>query len=100
LRFIAPPCYNREKAKQVNKMIGKFDRITFDEAILGGQACIRNIRIPVSLIINLVAHGKQFDEIIVEYPILEKEDIQQALEYVSWLAKEQVIEIEATQGIN
>ncbi len=79
-------------------MLGKFDRITFDEAILGGKACIRNMRIPVSLIINLVAHGKQFNEIVEEYPVLEKEDIQQALEYVSWLAKEQVIEIEAMQG--
>jgi uncharacterized protein (DUF433 family) len=79
-------------------MLGKFDRITFDKAILGGKACIRNMRIPVSLIINLVAHGKQFNEIIEEYPVLEKEDIQQALEYASWLAKEQVIEIEVMQG--
>jgi uncharacterized protein (DUF433 family) len=82
----------------VDKMLGKFDRITFDESILGGQACIRNMRISVSLIINLVAHGKQFNEIIDEYPALEKDDIQQALEYVSWLAKEQVIEIEALPG--
>lgn len=67
-----------------------FDRITFDRRIMGGQACIRGMRIPVSLIVNLVAHGKQVTKILKEYPDLEPEDIQQALEYASWLAREQV----------
>lgn len=68
----------------------EFDRITFDPQIMNGQACIRGMRIPVSLIINLVAHGKSFLEIIEEYPDLNMLDIQQALEYGSWLAREQV----------
>lgn len=70
-------------------MLG-FDRITFDPRIMAGQACIRGMRIPVSLIINLVAHGKSVAEILEEYPDLEPEDIQQSLEYVAWLAQEQV----------
>jgi len=70
-------------------MLG-FDRITFDPQIMAGQACIRGLRITVSLIVNLVAHGKQPAEIIDEYPDLESEDIQQALEYASWLVREQV----------
>jgi len=70
-------------------MLG-FDRITFDPYIMGGQACIRGMRITVSLIMNLVAHGKQVGEILEEYPDLEPEDIQQVLEYASWLASEQV----------
>ncbi len=70
-------------------MIEKFDRITFDEKIMGGKACIRGMRIPVSLVVNLVAHGKNFDEILEEYPDLEKEDIQKSLEYAAWLANEQ-----------
>ncbi|MCC6203165.1 MAG: DUF433 domain-containing protein [Gammaproteobacteria bacterium] len=57
------------------------DRITFDRRIMAGQACIRGMRIPVSLVVNLVAHGKQVDEIVEEYPDLEPEDIQQCLEY-------------------
>lgn len=68
----------------------QFDRITFNRNIMAGQACIRGMRIPVSLIINLVAHGKQTNEILEEYPDLEAEDIQQALEYASWLTREQV----------
>ena len=56
-----------------------FDRITFDKNIMGGRACIRGMRIPVSLIINLVANGMSQAEIISEYPDLEPEDIEQAL---------------------
>lgn len=70
-------------------MLG-FDRITFDPCIMAGQGCIRGMRIPVSLIVNLLAHGKSIAEILEEYPDLEPEDIQQALEYAAWLAREQV----------
>jgi uncharacterized protein (DUF433 family) len=66
------------------------DRITFDTTIMGGQACIRGMRIPVSLILNLVAQGQQAQAIIAEYPDLEPEDVQQALEYAAWLARDQV----------
>ncbi len=58
-----------------------FDRITSDPNILGGRACIRGMRISVSLIVNLVANGMTVEEIIVEYPDLQQEDIQQALRY-------------------
>ena len=70
-------------------MLG-FNRITFDPRVMAGQACIRGMRIPVSLIVNLVAHGKQVTEILEEYPDLEQEDIQQALEYAAWLVREHV----------
>ena len=65
------------------------DRITFDSQIMGGQACVRGMRIPVSLIINLVANGKSAEQIIKEYPDIEAEDIHQCLQYASWLAKEE-----------
>ena len=76
--------------EELNYYLNLFDRITFDPRIMAGQACIRGMRIPVSLIINLVAHGKQVAEILEEYPDLQPEDIQQALEYASWLAREHV----------
>jgi len=57
---------------------------------MAGQACIRGMRITVSLIVNLVAHGKSAAEILEEYPDLEPDDIRQALEYAAWLAREQV----------
>ena len=66
----------------------KLDRITFDPEIMQGQACIRGMRIPVSLVINLLAHGKSRAEILSEYPDLEPADISQSLEYAAFLTKE------------
>lgn len=67
-----------------------FNRITFDNNILGGRACIRGMRIPISLIVNLVANGMSEKEILSEYPDLEPEDITQALKYAAWLTSEEV----------
>jgi uncharacterized protein (DUF433 family) len=74
-------------------MIDK-SRITFDFKIMAGQACIRGMRIPVSLIINLVAHGKPRAEIMAEYPELEDEDISAALLYAAWLAQDRFVNFE------
>ena len=64
-------------------MLG-FDRVTFDPNILGGKACIRGMRISVSLVVNLVANGMTVKSIIAEYPDLEEEDVAQALRYAAW----------------
>ena len=52
-----------------------FDRITFDPDILGGKACIRGLRITISLVVNLLANGMASQEILEEYPDLEPEDL-------------------------
>jgi len=70
-------------------MLG-FDRITFDPDVMGGRACIRGMRVTVSLIVNLVASGMSEAEILAAYPYLEPDDIRQALQYVAWLAEESV----------
>lgn len=57
---------------------------------MGGRACIRGMRITVSLIVNLVANGMTTEEILREYPDLEPEDIRQALAYASALANEEL----------
>lgn len=63
-----------------------FDRITFDPKIMGGRACIRGMRITVSLVVNLVANGMTTGEILREYPDLDSEDVRQSLSYASALA--------------
>lgn len=68
----------------------KFNRITFDPKIMGGRACIRGMRIPVSVIVGQIAHGATVQEVLADYPDLEQEDITQALEYAAWLAQEEV----------
>jgi uncharacterized protein (DUF433 family) len=72
------------------KMNKVFERITFDPQIMGGRACIRGMRIPVSAIVGQIAHGAPFEEILEGYPDLEREDIRQAIEYAAWLTQEQV----------
>ena len=49
----------------------EFDRITFDPHVMGGRACIRRMRITVSLVVSLVANGMTIPEIIDAYPYLE-----------------------------
>jgi uncharacterized protein (DUF433 family) len=74
-------------------MLG-FDRITFDPNVMGGRACIRGMRVTVSLIVNLVANGMGIEEIVDAYPYLEPEDVRQALQYAAWLAEETVHALE------
>lgn len=71
--------------------MGKFNRITINPDMLGGQPCVRNMRIPVSLVIKLVAAGKTADDIIDDYPELEKEDIRQSLEFAAWMTSEKTL---------
>ncbi|MSV34669.1 MAG: DUF433 domain-containing protein [Bryobacterales bacterium] len=66
-----------------------FDRITFAQNIMGGRACVRGMRITVSLLVNLIANGMTTSEILKEYPDLEAEDIQQALAYAAALANDE-----------
>ena len=67
-----------------------FKRITFNPRVMGGRACIRGMRLTVSLIVNLVANGMTTGEILAEYPDLEAEDIREALQYAASLASEEV----------
>ena len=57
------------------------DRIIRDPKILVGKPTIKGTRIPVSLILNQIAHGYNFDRIIEAYPNLTKEDIVAAIKY-------------------
>ncbi len=74
-------------------MLG-FDRITFDTGKMGGRACVRGMRVTVSLIVNLCANGMTAEEIVAAYPYLEPEDVRQALQYAAWLVEENVLPVE------
>jgi uncharacterized protein (DUF433 family) len=76
--------------------VRELERITFDPDVMEGRACIRGMRITVSLVVNLVANGMSATEILVDYPYLEPEDIRQALAYAAWLAEESVYALELT----
>ncbi len=71
----------------------KLERITIDPEVMGGQSCIRGLRIPVSLIIKLIAAGRTNKDILEDYPELEEEDIKQSLEYAAWTVSEKVLPV-------
>lgn len=75
-------------------LVRHLHRITFDPQVMGGRACVRGMRVPVSLVVNLVADGMRTEDIIEHYPYLKPEDISQALKYVAWLAEESVYALE------
>jgi uncharacterized protein (DUF433 family) len=68
-----------------------FDRITVDPLQCDGKPCIRGLRIPVHLILRLLANGKAPAEVVAAYPELELADIQQAMGYAAWLASEKTL---------
>ena len=83
--------------KEFTMLANNLDRITFSRNVMGGQACIRDIRVPVSLIVNLVAHGYSFSDVINDYEYLDEEDIKQALLYASIAVSDRIF---ATDGVD
>jgi len=63
-------------------------RITIDPEVMGGKPCIRGIRVTVGTIVGLIATGKTVEDILAEYPYLEREDVMEALSYAAWRAEE------------
>ena len=66
-------------------------RITFNPEVMGGKPCIRGMRVTVGAIVGLVASGKTVDEVLADYPYLEREDILEALSYAAWRAGEREV---------
>ena len=66
---------------------GHFDRITQDPNVMGGKPCIRGMRLTVGRILSQIGAGETIEELLDDYPYLEKEDILQSLQYAAWLAQ-------------
>lgn len=66
------------------------DRIIVDPEIMHGKPVIRGTRIPVYIVLNLLAGGLKLEEVLQEYPDLTNEDILACLEYAAELAQEEM----------
>jgi uncharacterized protein (DUF433 family) len=71
-----------------------FERISIDPEVCHGEACIKGTRIPVHLIVRMLANGDTIEELLEDYPSLERGDILACLDYAAALAEEQVTPIE------
>jgi uncharacterized protein (DUF433 family) len=59
---------------------------------VGGKACIRGLRVTVGMIVGQIGAGHSIEELLVDYPYLEREDILQALRYAAWRMEEREID--------
>ncbi len=73
----------------------RFERITVDPAQMGGVPCIRGLRIPVATVVGLVADGLSFEEILADYPDLQRSDIQEALRFAELAVRERALPLTA-----
>ncbi|MBI5575944.1 MAG: DUF433 domain-containing protein [Deltaproteobacteria bacterium] len=69
----------------------KFHRITINPAKCFGKPCIRGLRMPVASILNYLSSGMTIDEILTQWPELEREDILEALGYAATTTEERVV---------
>lgn len=71
-------------------------RITHDPAVMGGRPCIRGMRVTVGVVVGLLGAGHSVDDVLREYPYLEKDDIQAALAYAAWRSEEIELPLKAS----
>jgi uncharacterized protein (DUF433 family) len=72
------------------------DRITQRPEVMGGKPCIRGMRVTVGMIVGQIGAGRGIDDVLIDFPYLEREDILQALRYAAWRAEER--EVVLTSG--
>ncbi len=70
-----------------NETTTLLDRITIDPEICHGKPCIRGLRYPVEVLLELLSAGMTTDEILADYEDLEREDILAALAFAARLAQ-------------
>jgi uncharacterized protein (DUF433 family) len=60
---------------------------------MGGKPCIRGMRVTVGAIVAQIGAGRTVDELLRDYPYLEREDVLEALRYAAWRVEEREIEL-------
>jgi uncharacterized protein (DUF433 family) len=75
------------------KPMNELDRITMRPDQMGGRPCIRDMRVTVGMIVGQIGAGQGIDELLADYPYLEREDVLQALRYAAWRAEEREIKL-------
>jgi uncharacterized protein (DUF433 family) len=71
--------------------VEELDRITRNPEVMGGKACIRGMRVTVGTIVGQIGAGRTIDDVLIDFPYLEREDILQALRYAAWRAEEREV---------
>jgi len=70
-----------------------FDRISQKPDVMGGKPCIRGMRVTVGMIVGQIGEGHTIEELLSDYPYLEREDIFQALQYAAWRVQDREVAV-------
>ncbi|MDZ7592760.1 MAG: DUF433 domain-containing protein [Rubrivivax sp.] len=70
----------------------ELDRITHRPDVMGGKACIRGMRVTAGAIVGQIGAGRTVEQVLQDYPYLEREDVLQALRYAAWRAEERELQ--------
>jgi len=69
----------------------QFNRITHNPAVMGGKACIRGMRVTVGNILGQLSTGRSIENLLEDFPYLEKEDVLEAMKYAAWRMQEKEV---------
>ena len=72
----------------------EFPRITQNPLVMGGKPCIRGQRVTVGMIVGQIGSGRGIDDLLADYPYLERDDVLEALRYAAWRAEEREVDLE------
>jgi uncharacterized protein (DUF433 family) len=76
--------------------VEQLDRITLNPEVMGGKPCVRGVRVTVGMIVGQIGAGRSIDDVLIDFPYLERDDVLQALRYAAWRAEER--EVVLTSG--
>jgi uncharacterized protein (DUF433 family) len=72
-----------------------FERISASPGVMGGRPCVGGLRVTVSMLVGQIGAGRSIEDLLEDYPYLEREDVLQALRYAAWRADERDIPLVA-----
>ena len=60
---------------------------------MGGKPCIRGMRVTVGMVVGQIAGGRSIDDLLADFPYLEREAVVQALRYAAWRSEEREVQL-------
>jgi len=83
-----------EQAGEDQQVAIPLKRITRNPEVMQGRACIRGMRVTVGMIVGQIGAGRSIEDVLVDFPYLEREDVLEALQYAAWLSQEREFVLE------
>jgi uncharacterized protein (DUF433 family) len=81
----------------MSSAMSDFTRVTQNPAVMSGKPCIRGLRVTVGMIVGQIGAGRSIDQLLADYPYLQREDVLEALRYAAWRAQEREIDLAAAE---